>query len=326
MIKLYALYDQKTVFELTPYCKSIQWSGDKSQVARKLDVTLSYAIWDKNQPKIQANPGTIVWMIDENGKERFRGMVFDRELSSNEELKIVAYDYLIYLQKSKITYNFTNIVSEAAVEKIITDLGEKYNRIPTTNIPITKLIKNKSAYDAIMNIYTDISKKNGKQYIPIMDYDMVSVIEKGSIVADYTLKSEENLGETVFSDSISNMVNKVIIYDSNGYWAGEVDNADYVKKYGVLQEIYEIEEGKDPKAEANFMLHGIDQTIKCTALGNMDCITGYAIKANISYIDILQDVTMYIDADTHTWDVGTGKYTMELTVNLTNLMDRKDDN
>jgi hypothetical protein len=325
MIKLYTLYDQKLVTEITPFCKTIQWSGDKSQAARKLDVTLGYAIWDKNQPKVQVMPGTFVWMV-ENGKELFRGTVVDRDLTSNEELKFVAYDYLIYFLKSKVTYNFTNIVSEAAVEQIATDLGVKYNRIPTIDIPVNKIIKSKSAYDAIMSIYTDISFKNGKQYIPIIDSDQLSVIEKGALIDDTTfiLQPSINMGQSTYSDSISNMINKIRIFDDKGNVQGEVKNDDSVNTYGVFQDIYEIQQDKDTNEEVSNIMHGMDRTIKATVLGNTKCITGYAIKAKIPYVEILKDTTLYIDGDTHTWDVGTNKYTMELTLNLDNIMDKKE--
>ena len=325
MIKLYALYSQKIVTDITAFCKTIQWSGDISQCARKLDVTLAYKIWDKNQSNTQIGTGTFVWMIDENGKELFRGIVFDRELSSNEELKFTAFDYLIYFLKSKVTYNFQNIASEYAVERICTDLGVKYNRIPTTGIPIRRFFKGKQAYDAIMTIYTDVSYVNGKQYIPIIEADMLSVIEKGLVVSNFVLKPETNIGQTTYSDSIENMINRVLIYDEKENYVGVLKNDDWISTYGILQDIYKQSKKQNTGEETTYKLHGVDETLKITSLGNTQCITGYAVQTQIFYIDILENTTLYIDADTHTWEVGTGKYTMELSLNLSNVMDRRED-
>ncbi len=325
MIKIYALYDRKLVTDITQYCKTISWSGDISQCARKLECTLAYAIFDKNQNKTQIGPGTLVW-LQEDGKELFRGIVFDRELSSSGELKFTAYDYLIYFLKSKVTYNFTNIISEAATEKIITDLGVKYNRIPTVEIPITLLVKAKPAYDAIMEIYTMLSPKTGKKYIPIMDADQVSVIEKGAIVDNFILQPETNLGNATFNDSISNMINKVQIIDEKGNYIGKVENTGAITAYGVLQDIYEYNtsDSQNATAMASGLLKNVERTFKATALGNSKIITGYALKTQIFYIDILQNATMYIDADAHTWDVATGLHTMELTLNFDNIMNEKE--
>ena len=121
MIKLYSL-NSGVVTDITNAIKSISSTGDKAQAARKLDITLVYSTWDKNQPRLNVQPSTRVWLLLD-GKEIFRGIVWDRELSSSEELKFSVYDYLIYLTKSKVTYNFSNITAEDATKKICSDLG-----------------------------------------------------------------------------------------------------------------------------------------------------------------------------------------------------------
>src|SRR5665648_496857 len=89
MIKLYSLYNG-AVTDITNVIKSISCSGDKAQAARKLDITLAYPIWDRNQPRTQIAPGTKVWLLLD-GKEIFRGIAWDREInSSSEELTFPA--------------------------------------------------------------------------------------------------------------------------------------------------------------------------------------------------------------------------------------------
>lgn len=306
-------------------CKSIQISGDKEQVSRKLEITMAYPITDRNQPKFQIGTGTLVTVFEDN-KEIYRGFVHDREInSSSQEIVFTAYDYLIFLLKSKVTYNFTNIFSEYAVEKICKDLGMKYNWIPQTAININRLIQGKSAYEAIMEIYTQVSKIDGQKYFPYADYDMLSVMGKGKLVDGLVLSSLTNIGSTSYKDTIANMVNQVIIYDENNNWVGQVNNLDDTKFYGVFQDVYQKEQDKDWKTVAQNMLHGKDIEVDVTALGDYRCRTGWAVKVKIPYIDVLQDATMYIDADTHSWDIATGMHTMELKLNLINIMDLKED-
>lgn len=325
MLTIKALYDKKYLQDITKMCKSIQISGDKEQVSRKLDITMAYPITDINQPKFQIGTGTLITVF-ENNKEIFRGFVHDREInSSSQEVVFTAYDYLIFLLKSKVTYNFTNIFSEYAVEKICKDLGMKYNWIPQTAININRLIQGKTAYEAIMEIYTQVSKIDGQKYFPYADYDMLSVMGKGKLVEGVVLNSLTNIGSTSYKDTIANMVNQVIIYDENNYWVGQVDNINDVKFYGVFQDVYQKEQDKDWKTVAQNMLHGKDTEINVTALGDYRCRTGWAVKVKIPYIDVLQDAAMYIDADTHTWDIATNMHTMELKLNLNNIMDLKED-
>ncbi|MBV7275453.1 terminase [Clostridiaceae bacterium UIB06] len=325
MLTIKAFYDNKALQDITHMCKSIQISGDVSQVARKLDITMAYPITDSNQPRFQVGTGTLVTVFEDN-KEIYRGFVQDREINSgNQEVVFTAYDYLIYLLKSKVTYNFSDINSEYAVEKICSDLGLKYNWIPQTGIKINRLIQNMSAYEAIMEIYTQVSKIDGQRYYPYADYDMLSVMGKGKLVDDIVLSSLTNINATSYKDTTSNMVNKIIVYDENNYWVGEVANAADVKYYGVFQDIYQKEEDKDWRTVANNMLHGRDIEINVTALGNYRCKTGWAVRVKIPYVDILADTVMYIDTDTHTWNVATGMHTMDLKLNLNNVMDLKED-
>lgn len=327
MIKLYSLYNG-VVRDITNAVKSISSTGDKAQAARKIDVTLAYPIWDRNQPRTQIAPGTKVWLLLD-GKEIFRGIAWDREInSSSEELTFPAYDYLIYLTKSKVTFNFSNITPEDATRKICSELGIETGSLASTGIKVNRLIAQKTGYEAIMEMYTQAAKTNGKKYIPVMDSTKLSVIEKGKVVADYTLRSRldgvgNNIMNTSYRDTMDGMVNKVKIYDDKDNYAGEVSNGSWIGEYGLIQDNYTKEVDKDSIAVAKGMLSGIQRDVTIPALGNWDCRTGYAVNTEIFYVSTLQNAVMFIDGDTHTWEPGTGKYTMSLNLSFDNKMDSK---
>lgn len=318
MIKIYSLYDKKTQTIITNFCKTITWSGDVEQVARKLEVTMAYSIFDKNQPHTQIGTGTLIWMVEDD-KEIFRGIVFDREInSSTQELRFTAFDFLIYFTKSKGTYNFTNISPEDIVRTICGDAGVAVGDIGTSGYKLNLLAKQKSFYEIIMMAYTKVWHLNGGRYnfMPYMDSDKLGMMNMGTTVENFILRPETNIGNTTYSDTINNMINKVNVYKSDGTYVGTAWERDWIKAFGVLQEVIEQEEGKDGMTEANNMLHGVDQTVTISALGNSKCRAGYAVKTKIFYIDVLQDATLYIESDSHTWEVATGKHTMDLTLNF----------
>jgi hypothetical protein len=327
MIKLYSLYGG-VVTDITNAIKSISSTGDKAQAARKLDIILAYPIWDRNQPRAQVDPGTKIWMLLD-GKEIFRGVAWNREINSESEaLAFPAYDYLIYLTKSKVTYNFANITPEDATRKICGELGVETGDIASTGIKVNRLIAQKTGYEAIMEMYTQASKVNGKQYIPVMDGIKLSVIEKGNIVADYTLRSRfdgkgNNMLSTSYRDTMDGMINKVKIYDDKNNYVGEVSNDSQINDYGLIQDNYTKEADKDSSVVATGMLTGIQQDVTIPALGNWECRTGYAVNTEIFYVSNLQNAVMYIDGDTHTWVPGTGEYTMSLNLSYKNVMDSK---
>lgn len=329
MIKLYSFYNG-VVRDITNAVKSISSTGDKAQVARKLDVTLAYPIWDRNQPRAQIRPGTKVWLLMD-GKEIFRGVAWDREINSDsEELTFPAYDYLIYLTKSKVTYNFVNITPEDATCQICSELGVETGDIASTGIKVNRLLAQKTGYEAIMEMYTQASETNGKKYIPVMDGAKLCIIEKGSVVARYALRSQlddrsNNVLSTSYRDTLDGMVNKVKIYDSENNYVGEVSNNSWINEFGLIQENYVKEPDKDSDLVARGMLADVQTDITISALGNWACRTGYAVGTEIFYVSTLQSAVMYIEGDTHTWEPEGGKYTMSLNLSFKNQMDTKGD-
>ncbi|KLU66761.1 hypothetical protein DEAC_c14290 [Desulfosporosinus acididurans] len=327
MIKIFVLYDNK-VTDITNVVKSISNTGDKAQAARKLDVTFTYPIWDRNQPRTQIRPGSKVWVVLD-GKEIFRGVTWNREIdSASESLPFMAYDYLIYLTKSKVTFNFVDITPEDATRKICEELGVEVGDLAGTGIKVKRLIAQKTGYEAIMEMYTQASKQNGKQYIPVMDGTKLCVIEKGKVIANYTLISQiddptNNMIGTNYRDTLDGMVNKVKIYDDKNNYVGEVGNDSWRNEYGLIQENYVKEADKDSNVVATGMLSDIQQDVTIQALGNWECRTGYAVNTKIFYISNLQNAVMYVDGDTHTWEPATGKYTMSLNLSYKNQMDSK---
>ncbi|WP_029159982.1 XkdQ/YqbQ family protein [Clostridium scatologenes] len=323
MIRLYSLYQSPSrgpiQTDITNFCKTIVWSGDKDSVARKLEVTMAYSIWDRNQNNIQIGPGTLVWMVEDQ-KEIFRGHVFDREIDSDvQELKFVAFDVMIYLTKSKGTYNFTNITPEEITKTICKDAGVFCGDVGVSGYKINLLAKQKTFYEIIMMAFTKVWHFNGGRYnfMPYMNKDVLGIMNMGVAVDSFIIDPYVNLGNTNYSDSIGSMINKVNVYKPNGEYIGTAWQRDWVKSYGILQNVYErADDDKDPLTTAESMLHGVDETISVNVLGNSKCITGWGVKVNIPYIYSLNNKTMCIDADTHTWEVATGKHTMDLNLNF----------
>ncbi|MFL0248858.1 terminase [Clostridium neuense] len=327
MIHAYSLYDRWLVTDITGYLKTIEWSGDLSQCARKIEGTLAYSIFDKNQPHVQIGPGTLIWLVDDEIGEFFRGIVFDRELNSSEEVTFTAYDYLIYFLKSKGTYNFQNMLPEDIAEKVCSDAGVETGNIENTGVKVSFLSQNEAFYNIIMKAYTKVSKaSNGKlQYFPRIVGEKLEIIEKGKVVPNFELRPDLNMNSCDYSDNIEDMINRVKIYDDKNNYLGVVEDAEHITEFGVLQDTYTVEEGKNPNAEANLMLKGAETETTVEAIGNMNCITGFGVRTKIFYMDVLSDAVWYIDSDNHTFDVETGKHTMELVLHSSNLMDLQEE-
>lgn len=324
MIKVFSLYDGKYQTDITPLCKTVTLSGDTSQCARKFDLDIVYSVYDKNMPHSQIGCATKVWAIDDIKGEIFRGVVFDRELNSDNYVKVTAYDYLIYFLKSKASFNFTNTTPENITKKVCQEVGVTPGNLAYTGIKINLVVQGETLYDIIMKAYTQASKLNGKQYIPVMRGMLLDIVEKGGTVNTLILDTESNIQNSSYTDSISDMINRVKIYDKDGNYISTVSNSSWSGSCGILQDVYTKEDDKNPYTVANNMLHGVDNYFKVDITGDLGCKTGNAVYVRIPWLNTTKDsAKMYIDADTHTWDLASGIYNTELTLNFSNKMDLK---
>jgi hypothetical protein len=98
---------------------------------------------------------------------------------------------------------------------------------------------------------------------------------------------------------------------------GKVKNADWVKQYGSFQKVYRREDGIDAQDVAKNMLKGMERKGTVQAIGDITCITGYSVAIRDEYTGMWG--IFQIDSDTHTWENGVHKMTLEL--NFDEIMD-----
>ncbi|WP_442601721.1 XkdQ/YqbQ family protein [Paenibacillus sp. KN14-4R] len=314
--------------DISQLVQSITWSGDVVEVARKMDITITVSSHDHYLPKVAIELGEKLMLQTDEGEELWQGYIFQKGRSlTGSELSVTAFDGLIYLTKSKLPRLFQNMTPEKVTAAVCAELGVQAGTIAATGIPQTFANQDssggKSGYEAIMTSYTAASKQNGKLYIPRMNKGALDVVEKGSTLAKVELTASADLTEANYAEDMNAMVNTVIITDDKGNTVDQVRNNDWMKNYGLLQTVYQKEEGKDPKAMAEAILHGVDRTASVELIGGQDkydLIAGNAVR-------IKEEVTgitglFYIDRDTHTFQ--NGHHTISLELNYKNVMDEHD--
>lgn len=307
--------------DITNLISSIAWSGDYQQAARKLDLTVAVSPSDQYLPRVHIGLGNMLRLHDDSDKELFRGYVFAKDKShQGDTMSVTAYDGLIYLVKSKGTYNFKGQTAEGITQKLCGYFGVQVGNLAKTGITQNLIADGETIYDIIMTAYTTAARKNGKKYMPLMQGGKLTVIEKGAVVAGYTLDAKVNLTEASYSETIENMINRVKIYDDEGKNIGAAENASWVKSFGILQDVYKAEKGKDANAMAKLMLKGMERTASVEALGDISCITGRAVKMYEDYTGMTG--LFYIDTDEHKWE--DGQHSMSLNLSFRNIMDEKE--
>ena len=332
MIKVYCIYNGITT-EITNLCTSVKISGSFTNVCRALDITMAYGIFNTNIPRANLNAGTLIWVLLD-GEEIFRGKLIEDTIKTDNTITFQALDFAWYLKQNEVTFNFSNTTAEDATKAILDKIGVGASYIYPTGVAINHLIAKQSAYDAIMEMYTQVSKQTGQKFYLYADLDSILVNLFGEKTAETIIKPADkglsyvngNLLSFEYTETMANMVNRIEVYDSNNNKIDTINSDNSIQnQYGLIQKNYTQEDNKDYKVVANEMLHNLDIDIKCKVLGNYnDYFTGKAVRVQIPWIANIKDTILYITEDSHTWDIGTATYTSELTLNLEKIMDEKD--
>lgn len=310
--------------DITEYVSSISWGGSRSEVARKLELKVVNAPLDSNITPITIDLADPVYLFEDDGKtELFRGFVTEREASSVQGVvTYVAYDLLFYTLKSKATYNFSSKTAETITQMVCDDLEIPVGSLASTGLTQKLIVQNVSIYEIIMQAYTQAYQQNGVSYRVTAKQGLLNVEEMGKVVCEIELTEDSNITSSNYKETLTNMVNKVRIYDGEGNPAGVVQNDEDVKKYGIFQQVYTKEEGKDATTTAKSMFVGVEKTFTLNCVNHNGAVTGSGAVVRDSSTGL--SGVVWIDADTHTWNNGVA--TMSLMVTLKQIMDTKENN
>lgn len=310
-------------YDITGACVRYEWSGAALSAGRQLAIDYVNAPSDSTLylPKIQ--PGDILTLTNDANEEIFYGQVFAAERSSQiGTITYTAYDIMRHLVESKGQYKFKNKTPEAIATQVCADMQIPVRFLYPTGVNVSSLICDQmTIYDIIMAAYTKAHKVTGEKYFAMIYKRGFAVYSAVWAVKGFTLSDETNIYESSSTESMERVRNRVKIYDDNGVQIGEVSDPDSAKAYGIFQEIYKKEDGVDPTIAAkNLLKVKPDQTLKVSALGDINCLSNY----NIAVKDKATGLSgkYWIKSDTHVWE--NGSHTMELELSFEKLMDTKE--
>lgn len=307
--------------DITDYVSAMKWGGSRQSVNRSLELNIVNAPLDKNIIPISIGLADPIYLFEDDGvTELFRGFVIEREASSSTgTVTYTAYDLLYYTLKSSATYNFSGKTAEAITQMVCEDMEIPVGDLASTGISQKLIVQGVSIYEIIMRAYTQVYQQNGVKYRVTAKKGYLNVEEMGNVVCEIELTEDSNLTSSNYKETLANMVNKVKIYDGEGNPVGVVQN-DTDLKYGIFQQVYTKEEGKDPTTTAKSMFNGVEKTFTLECVNHNGAVTGAGAVVRDNSTGL--SGVVWIDADTHTWQNGVA--TMSLTVTLKQMMDTKE--
>ena len=303
--------------DISQLLTSVTWSGDKSQAARKLQFEFIQDDRDSNIPIVDVDNGYRVYGADDEGEVVFVGTIYQLERDRKKStVECTAYDDLFAANKSKTTRKYTDALPEDIAAEICAEMGIEAGDIATTGENVSFIANNKTGYQIIKTAYDEAHKKNNKQYQCIMRQNVLDVIEKGTLIDELRISSEQNMTESVYSENIEDVVNKVAITDDSGNVVEVIDDEQSQGKYPKVQAIYKQDKSKDVATEAKDLMKKPKREGHLTVIpGDYRLVAGYSVIIS----DANFDGQFWIKSDVHSFK--NGVHETKLTLDFENLTD-----
>lgn len=303
-------------FEITNVVADLTVSGEYRDVCRQARMKFIKSPTDLNTWTVSMNLGNEV-MVEHDGVEIFRGFIWDRDKTTDSNtIDITCLDAGIYLKKNKASYNFKGRSPADIVNQVCADFGIQKGSIASPSASITRKFISVDLYSIIMTAYT---LADDKTYQLIFEKGKLNVWERGKVFCK-NIESGYNLISVEASETLEEMVNKVLVYDEDDNLVDTVENNWNKSRYGTFTEHIKKSDKEDYKKLAEKTLKGIEHKITVTNFGDISYITGKAVIVKEPFHGF--DCLFYIDGDEHTFKDGI--YQNKLTLNFENIMDEQE--
>lgn len=253
---------------------TISWSGAKDIVSRSLSFEFLYNPQVEDMPRYECNVGDKIEWIEDN-KTLFFGYIDTIDYSTdNDTMSISCHDFASRLARSKFVGRMRGTLNELA-NNICGAFGIK-NGVKVNNSHVHNIVSDGDlSYYEVLKTACDTMFE---RYTLYMDADTLKLAEH-DIVAEFAIG--KNIRSSSFSQSISDLVTRVLVIDNNGNLLSSVEDSENLQKFGLFQDTYNYNKDvANNLAEAKKLLKGVENEATIVVNNNNQCISGKFIKVH----------------------------------------------
>lgn len=314
--------DEKQNVYLDPIVKSINWSGDIKQAARKLVVEVSNT-GDLRDLYMMFEKGAELRLILDEKRELFRGVLFADQINSKGQMTLTAYDENIYLTKNKDTKIFRNQSASAIIKRLCHEFSIPMGEIHDTGYVIPKLVfREKTLFDMMVTALTETQKQNGQYFWINSKEGKLQLLARKEQKGKWVLENGVNLLDASYSQSIEETRTQIKVIggdvEKKAITASAKDG-ELIRRFGIMQHVEKPEKDmtqSQMEQRAKQLLEDlatIEDQARIECLGIPDVVSGSCVYVKESVTGILGGY--YISADEHRFE--NGSHTMSLTLSAT---------
>lgn len=261
--------------------------------------------------------GDIIKFVN-GDKNIFTGIIIAEEINRFSK-SIKCLDFYFYLNNNKVIKQFNELNASACIENLLKSVGAEIGTIEPIATSIDKIYKNKTIAEIIDDILKIVNEEIGKKYLIEIEETTFSLVSHKKI----KVQVENNIfGMPTLNKSMINMKNVVLVVsndqeDESIYAEAKDENG--IKKYGMLQEIIEVDPDKDDISKVRNIasqklkeLNKVNTKVTLPVLGNDELKAGRTLEIEIKEFNIKEE--FLIKSCTHTFTKGHHICNLELEV------------
>ena len=261
--------------EILTVLEGLQWTGGRDLGARTLNFTMLYNPLKKDIKKYKMAVGSKVeWK--ENDKTLFFGYIETMPYNTDDDtISISCVDFLNRLVKSTCIGRFKGTLTELA-NNICGVFGIK-NGINSDSTHVHNIVSegDLTYFDVLK---TACESVYGKDFTLYMNGNALSLATDTVV---HELEIGKNIRSSNFSQSMTEMVTRVLIINNEGKVLQSLEDKENLQKFGLFQTTYNWNKDcKDNLAEAAKLLQGVANEGGIVADNNNNCISGRLISIN----------------------------------------------
>lgn len=255
-----------------------------------------------------------------NNNNVFYGFIFKKDRSSDNIIKVTAYDQLRYF-KNKDTYVYENKTASEIIKMLAKDFNLKCGVIEDTKFQIgARIEEDKTLFDISLNALDETIQNAKEMYVLYDDFGQLTLKNINSMKLD-TLLDKDLIEDFDYSSSIdSSTYNKVKLSKENKK-AGTreiyiAQDSSKINSWGVLQYFENIDENIDGKEKADALLKLYNHKVKSlnvkNVLGDIRVRAGCLLAISLDLGDMKLQNYMLVDKVKHTFT--NDEHLMDLTL------------
>ena len=261
---------------------------------------------------------------EKTGKEVLRGIITDKTFDKNKIYQYSGFDYGFFLNKNEIIIQFNNVKIDTAIKQLCAKVNVPCGSICAINAYVTKIFKDNTVSDIILELLEMARKKTGAKYVFSCQKGKLEITDtmaecEGSIeIAEgQEILIADSLGNISYSESIQDLKNSIPIVDrgeKSVFVVASAKDSASISKYGLLGQVETVD--KDDKTSKSIIasnllkdLNKVKTSVSVEMLGTDDLKKGSVL--NFNYPDFNVTGNYYAKTTKHTVSNNIHKLSVE---------------